>query len=73
LKQVTKRTLLIFGTGIVIIVIALLVGNGIYSSTVDSATKHMATGKAVATKPPPSFSAQFRWTPATLKPGTIWL
>jgi tetratricopeptide (TPR) repeat protein len=45
LKQVTKRTLLIFGTGIIIIVLALMVGNGIYSSTVDSATKHMATGK----------------------------
>jgi tetratricopeptide (TPR) repeat protein len=45
MKQVTKRTLLIFGTGIAIIVVVLLAGNWIYSSTVDSASKHLATGK----------------------------
>jgi len=44
-KQITKRTLLIFGTGIAIIVVVLLAGNWLYSSTVDSATKHLATGK----------------------------
>jgi tetratricopeptide (TPR) repeat protein len=45
LHQTTKRALLVFGTGIVIIAVVLLAGSWIYSSTVDSASKHLATGK----------------------------